>query len=75
MFTKNKQPKEYEISMDCTVDFGVTILANSLEEAGVIADRIQEQLQEQLTVDCGRLNYTDDIYVHVYSIRKKAIYH
>lgn len=31
--------------------------------------------QEQLTVDCGRLNYTDDVYVHVYPIRQKAIYY
>lgn len=65
--------KPYEIAMDCTVDFGVTVLANSLEEAEVIADRIQQQIQEQLTVDCGRLNYIDDVYVHVYPIRQKAI--
>lgn len=75
MTTRRNQPKEYEIAMDCTVDFGITVNAHSLAEAEVIADRIQQQIQEQLTVDCGRLDYTDDVYVHVYPIRQKAVYY
>lgn len=56
--------KEYRAYLKGYIELDIEIIANSEAEAESIKEQALKDINEQITVDCGKIQHVRDIYVN-----------
>lgn len=57
--------KEYRAYLKGYIELDIEIIAHSEEEAEIIKEQALKDINEHITVDCGKIRHVRDIYVNV----------
>lgn len=57
--------KEYKAYLKGYIELDIEIIANSEAEAESIKEQALQDINEHITVDCGKIRHVRDIYVNV----------
>lgn len=57
--------KEYRAYLKGFIELDIEIIANSEAEAEIIKEQSLQNINEQITVDCGKIQNVKDVYVNV----------
>lgn len=57
--------KEYRAYLKGCIELDIEIIANSEAEAESIKEQALQDINEHITVDCGKIRHVRDIYVNV----------
>lgn len=55
--------KEYRAYLKGFIELDIEIIANSEAEAEIIKEQALQDINEQITVDCGKIQHIRDVYV------------
>lgn len=57
--------KEYRAYLNGYIELDIEIIANSEAEAEIIKEQALQNINEQIKVDCGKIQNVKDVYVNV----------
>lgn len=57
--------KEYRAYLKGYIELDIEIIASSEAEAEIIKEQALQDINEHITVDCGKIRHVRDIYVNV----------
>ena len=60
----NENEKEYRAYLKGYIELDIEIIASSEAEAETIKEQALETINEQITVDCGKILNVNDVYVN-----------
>lgn len=57
--------KEYRAYLKGYIELDIEIIASSEAEAEILKEQALQDINEHITVDCGKIRHVRDIYVNV----------